>query len=97
MFITNNHASFHLWLKENSLKHENISKYYENVKFCFLCLYQWLQLLKAVIFIDCNFLYLFKSRPKVNFKVFHNEISTSVKRSEKQLASKANSDTFLAV
>ena len=97
MFITNNHASFHFWLKENSLKHENISKYYENVKFCFLCLYQWLQLLKAVIFMDCNFVSLSKTRPKVNFKVFHKEILISVKRSEKQLASKANSGTFFAI
>ena len=30
MFITNNHASFHLWWKENLAKHQKASKYYEN-------------------------------------------------------------------
>ena len=28
MFITNNHASFHLVLKENLVKHQKVSKYY---------------------------------------------------------------------
>ena len=27
--ITNNHASFHLWLKENLLNHQKVTKYYE--------------------------------------------------------------------
>ena len=27
MFITNNHASFHLWWKENLVKHQKVSKY----------------------------------------------------------------------
>ena len=30
MFINNNHASFHLWLKENLFKHQRVSKYYES-------------------------------------------------------------------
>ena len=30
MFINNNRASFHLWCKENFVKHQNVSKYYEN-------------------------------------------------------------------
>ena len=30
MFISNSHASFHLWLKENLVKHQKVSKYYEN-------------------------------------------------------------------
>ena len=30
MFINNNHASFHLPWKENLVKHQNVSKYYEN-------------------------------------------------------------------
>ena len=30
MFITNNHASFHLWWKENLLNHQKVSKYYEH-------------------------------------------------------------------
>ena len=27
MFISNNHASFHLWLKEALVKHQKVSKY----------------------------------------------------------------------
>ena len=30
MFISNNRASFNLWWKENLLKHQKISKYYES-------------------------------------------------------------------
>ena len=30
LFITNNHASFHLWLKENFVKYQKVSKYYDN-------------------------------------------------------------------
>ena len=30
MFITNNCASFHLWCKENLVKHQKVWKYYEN-------------------------------------------------------------------
>ena len=30
MFITNNHASFRLWWKENLVKLQKVSKYYEN-------------------------------------------------------------------
>ena len=30
MFITNNRASFHLWLKESLVKPQKVSKYYEN-------------------------------------------------------------------
>ena len=30
MFIVHNHASFHLWWKENLLTHQKVSKYYEN-------------------------------------------------------------------
>ena len=29
MFITNNHDSFHLWSKENLVKHQDVSKYYD--------------------------------------------------------------------
>ena len=29
MFITNNHDSFHLWWHENFVKHQNVSKYYD--------------------------------------------------------------------
>ena len=40
-------------------------------------------------------LYLSKKRHKTNLKVFLYQISTSVKRSEKQLPSKANFSAFL--
>ena len=30
MFISNNHASFHLWSGENLVKYKKVSKYYEN-------------------------------------------------------------------
>ena len=30
MFISNNYASFHLWWKENLLKHQKVLKYYES-------------------------------------------------------------------
>ena len=30
MFISNNRLSFHLWRKENLVKHQKFSKYYEN-------------------------------------------------------------------
>ena len=29
-FISNNRASFHLWRKESLVKHQKVSKYYEN-------------------------------------------------------------------
>ena len=30
MFITNNHASFHLWWKENLVKYQEVSKYFDH-------------------------------------------------------------------
>ena len=30
MFVTNNWALFHLWWKEDLVKHQKVSKYYEN-------------------------------------------------------------------
>ena len=30
MLMSNNGASFHLWGKGNLVKHQNVSKYYEN-------------------------------------------------------------------
>ena len=53
MLITNNRASFHLRGKKNLVKHQKVSKYYENDGpqnfLLLLCLYQQLQLLKTVI------------------------------------------------
>ena len=48
IFITNNHASFHLWWKENLVKYQKVSEYY--VRDClqnFLLLFMFL--LKAKI------------------------------------------------
>ena len=43
MFITNNRALFQLGWKENLVKHQKVSKYYEiivcKIFFCFLCFY----------------------------------------------------------
>ena len=36
MFISNNRALFHLWWKENLVKHQNVWKYYEND-----CRFEW--------------------------------------------------------
>ena len=30
IFVSSNRASFHLWLKKNMVKHQKVSKYYEN-------------------------------------------------------------------
>ena len=30
MFISNNYALFYLWLKDKLVKHQKVSKYYEN-------------------------------------------------------------------
>ena len=42
MFITNNHALFHLWWKDILIKHQNVSKYYEHNyrKLCVHCIYE---------------------------------------------------------
>ena len=42
MFIGNNRASFHLWRKENLVKHQKVSKYYETdclQNFLFFCMF----------------------------------------------------------
>ena len=42
MFINNNHASFHFWWKENLVKHQKVSKYYENdCRLIRICKTQW--------------------------------------------------------
>ena len=48
MFISNNRTLLHLRRKENLIKHQKVSKYYENIclqNFLFLCM----SLLKALI------------------------------------------------
>ena len=37
MFITNNHASFHLWWKQNLVKYQKILKYYVHYCRCKIC------------------------------------------------------------
>ena len=61
--------------------------------FRFSCLYLQLQLLKQS-YLGWNFFFLSKKRHKTNLKVFQYHILVSVKRSEKQLASKANFSTI---
>ena len=40
MFITNNHATFHLWWKENLVKYWKVSKYYvHDCRWARLCYY----------------------------------------------------------
>ena len=48
MFISYNRSSFHFWWKENLIKHQKVSKYYENDCSCF-----WVKLsLDIVLLID---------------------------------------------
>ena len=42
--MSNNHPSFHLWRKENLVKHEKVSKYYENN-----CLQNFLSLFMSLL------------------------------------------------
>ena len=44
MFITNNHTSFYLWWKENRVKHQDLSKYYDHE-----CLKNFLLLFMSLI------------------------------------------------
>ena len=55
MFISNNRASFHLWWKENLVKHQRVSKYYENdcclvSRGCMVSTSSWVQILLRTIF-----------------------------------------------
>ena len=99
MFISNNRILLHLRRKENLIKHQKVSKYYENIclqNFLFLCM----SLLKALIVKNNHietktYFFFLKKLRKTNLKVFLYQILTSVKRSEKQLPSKSNFSTFL--
>ena len=91
MFNENNPASFHLWWKGNLVRHKKVSKYYGDD-----CLHNFLFYFYAFIK-SRNLLYVSKKRPKTIFKVFQYQISTSVKRWEKHLASKANFSTSLLI
>ena len=101
MFITNNHASFHLWWTENLLIYQNVSKYYEHG-----CLQNFLSLSMSFLtaFIVKNsyilarvyFIFLKKHR-LLNLKGFQYQIWTSVKRLGKYFPSKTNFSTFLHI
>ena len=51
MFITYNHASFHLWREENLVKHQEVSKYYDH-DCSFMMISQSLQSIPWVSFND---------------------------------------------
>ena len=71
---------------------------------CLKILWKWLSaesyfafyvlLTAPVRFFSSNLLYISRKRPKTNVKVFQYRILTSVKRSEKQLTSKASFNPF---
>ena len=73
MFISNNHQSCLLPRQENLVKHQKVSKYYEND-----CLQNFLLLFRSLltpkfvknIYLGYNFLSLSKKRPKTNLKFF---------------------------
>ena len=83
----NNHASFHLWRKENLLNHQNVSKYYEhgclqNFLLPFMSLLTALIAKKSHVLAGIYFFFL-KKRLRPNLKSFQYQIWTSVKRSGK--------------
>ena len=66
-FITNNHASFHLWPKENLVKHEKFSQYYvlgclRNFLFHFMLLFTVQVVKKSHILAGIYFIFLKKHR-----------------------------------
>ena len=66
MFITNNHALFHLWCKVNLVKHQKLTIYYDHdfLENFYLSL---MSLLTAEIVKN---IYLSKKRPRPNLKLF---------------------------
>ena len=101
MFITNNHASFQLWWKENLLIYQNVSKYYEhgclqNFLLLFIPLLTALIVKNSNILADIYFIFRQKHR-RLNLEGFHSQIWTSVKRSGKYLSSNTNLSTFLHI
>ena len=92
MFITNNYASFHLWWKESLVKHQNVSKYYEqyclkNFILLFMSLLTAWIVKNSDIFAGIYFIFL-KINHRSNLKDFRYPIWTSVTRLEKKLWSK---------
>ena len=60
MLISNNHASFHLWWKENLVTHQNDQDYLQNIILLFMSLLIVL-LLKTVIHLGIYFISLKKT------------------------------------
>ena len=89
MVISHNRTSFPLWLKEKLVKHQKVSKYYENdclKKFVwlFMPLLTTRIVKKSRVYARIFFFFL-KRQPKANLKVFYKQLSTSIKISEKKL------------
>ena len=73
MFISNNRASFHLWGNEKLVKHQKVSKYYEN-DYLQNFLLHFMFLLTATFVKNSHiqaktFLYLSEKRPKTDLKL----------------------------
>ena len=82
MFITNNHASFHLWREENLLKYQNVSKYnghdyLQNFVLLFMSLLR-VPLVKNSRILAGIYSIFPRKRPRPNLKVFQYQICTSV-------------------
>ena len=74
MFVTDNNASFHLWLKESLVKHQKVSNYYDhdclqNFLFLFISLLTAPIVKNKCILAGIFFLFL-KKQHKQNLKDF---------------------------
>ena len=75
MFITINHASFHLWLKKNLVKHKKVSKFFDHdylqnfVSLFMISLTASFVKSSSHIFAGIYFIFL-KQRPRLNLKSF---------------------------
>ena len=96
--IINKRALFHFWWKQNWVKFQKISEYYENDCLQNIGLF-FMSLWKAPIVkhsrLNYILLFLLKNHVKTNLKIFQYRFSMSGKISLKQLASEANSGTIL--
>ena len=87
-FITNNHALFRLWRKENLLNHPKLAKYYEhdclqNVLLLFISLSTAL-IVKNSHFLAVIYFLFVEKRPRLNLKSFQYQNLVLVKRSNSQ-------------
>ena len=91
MFITNNHALFHLWWDKKVLKYYVHDCLWNFLLFMFLLTAQIVT--NSHILAGIYFTFL-KKRPGANLKLFWYQIWTSVKRSVKYLSSNRTFSTF---